>query len=211
MEHRFLDRPESGAVGRVARWARNLLASLGLLVLVIMLTPLDFWWAHAYAGSVTLPKGEVLIVLSAANDDHGFISYSSYWRARYALLAWRTGQFRAIVVSGGGSGGIRDFLMGGGVPDSDILIEPASSSTRENAVNTARLVKDLPGRKVLLTSDFHIFRAKRTFAKAGVPVEPAPAPDAMKAAEHWNGRLPAFETLVVETGKIVYYELHGWI
>ena len=211
MEHRFLDRPQTGLAKTVGRWLRNLLASLGLLVVVVMLTPIDFWWAHAYAGSVTLPKGEVLIVLSAANDDQGIISYSSYWRARYALLAWRTGQFKSIVISGGGSHGIREFLTGEGVPETAILTEPSSRSTRENALNTERLVKDLPGRKVLLTSDFHMYRAKRTFAKAGIQVEPAPAPDAMKAAEHWNGRLPAFETLVVETSKIVYYRLHGWM
>ena len=208
---KFLDRPDPGAVETIGRWIRNVLAGIGLLVLVVMATPIDCWWAHAYAGEVMLPKGEVLIVLSAANDDHGLVSYSSYWRVRYALLAWRTGQFHRIVLSGGGSRGMHDFLTGEGVPEAEIFLEPNSTSTRENAINTAKLVKDIPGRKVLLTSDFHMYRAKLAFAKVGVQVLPAPAPDVMKAGEHWNGRIAGFETLVVETAKIAGYRIHGWI
>jgi hypothetical protein len=33
----------------------------------------------------------------------------------------------------------------------------------------------------------------------------------LKSAKHWSARFPAFETLVVETAKIVYYKLRGWI
>jgi hypothetical protein len=37
------------------------------------------------------------------------------------------------------------------------------------------------------------------------------APDVLKAAKNWNGRIPAVQTLVVETVKIVYYRFRGWI
>jgi uncharacterized SAM-binding protein YcdF (DUF218 family) len=211
MNDRFLDRPESGLVGTIARWARNLLAVIGLLVVLVIATPVDFWWAHAYAGSVTLPKGDVLIVLSAANDDHGFISYSSYWRARYAVLAWNTGAYRTVVVSGGGGPAIHDFMVHQGVPESAVMAEWASTSTRENGINTARLLKGMPGKKVLLTSDFHMYRAVRVFRKLGVDVLPAPAPDVMKLTQSPFMRIPAFETLVVETVKIVGYRARGWI
>jgi len=56
------------------------------------------------------PKGDVLILLSAAEDDRGGISFSSYWRARYALLAWQSGGFKKIVISGGGGPGIHHGL-----------------------------------------------------------------------------------------------------
>jgi hypothetical protein len=36
-------------------------------------------------------------------------------------------------------------------------------------------------------------------------------PDVLQAAEHWDGRFPAFETLLVESAKIVYYSLRGWM
>lgn len=193
------------------RGLRNVLALLGLLTVLILTTPIDFWWAHAYAGSVDQPRGDVLIVLSAANGDHGFISYSSYWRARYALLAWHTGSFRTIVVSGGAAPDIRDFLAAEGVPAAAIVTESQSTTTRENAINTARVVQGMPGTKVLLTSDFHMFRAEHVFRKLGIDVTPYPAPDVMKLSQHWYGRFSGFETLATETAKIVDYWLHGWL
>jgi uncharacterized SAM-binding protein YcdF (DUF218 family) len=185
--------------------------ALGLLAVLVTVTPIDRWWAHAYSGPMELPKGDVLILLSAANDDRGFISYSSYWRARYALLAWRTGAFKTIVVTGGGGPGIRDFLVTQGVPANVIVAEWASTSTRENGMNAARLVRGMPGKKVLLTSDFHMYRAVRVFRKLGVDVAPAPAPDVMKISKSPYLRIPAFETLVVESVKIAGYRLRGWI
>jgi hypothetical protein len=38
-----------------------------------------------------------------------------------------------------------------------------------------------------------------------------PAPDVLHATEHWNGRFQAFEMMVVETAKIVYYRARGWM
>ncbi len=193
------------------RWVMRMLAGVGLITVLVTITPIVSWWAHAYSGSIEQPRGDILILLSAANDDHGLISFSSYWRARYALLAWRTGGFRKIVISGGGGPGILDFLVVEGVPREDIVAEWQSDSTRENGINTARLVAGMPGKKVLLTSDFHMYRAVRVFRKLGVDVTPMPVPDVLKSAKHWNARFPAFETLMVESTKIVYYRLHGWI
>ena len=192
-------------------WFQRTLAAIGLVVVLATITPIDRWWAHAYSGPIEQPRGDVLIVLSAATDDHGFISNSSYWRARYALLAWQAGGFQKIVVSGGGGPGIANFLIAEGVPREAIIAEWQSQSTHENGINTARLVSGMPGTKVLLTSDFHMYRAMRVFRKLGVTVAPMPIPDVMKSSEHWNARFPAFETMVVETVKIVDYKLHGWI
>jgi uncharacterized SAM-binding protein YcdF (DUF218 family) len=176
-----------------------------------MATPIDRWWAHAYAGSMDQPKGDVLILLSAANEDHGFISYSSYWRARYALLAWENGGYRTIVVSGEASPSIRNFLVAEGIPAGAIVLDPQSTTTRENAIDTARLLQGVPGTRVLLTSDFHMYRAERLFRREGVDVIPYPAPDVMKLSEHWNGRISGFQTMTIETAKIVYYRLRGWM
>jgi uncharacterized SAM-binding protein YcdF (DUF218 family) len=196
---------------RLRLWLVRSLATLGLVTLLVIVTPVDRWWAHAYAGSIDQPKGDVLILLSAANDDHGFIAYSSYWRARYALLAWKSGGYKTIVVTGGAGPAIRDFLIGGGVPADAILAEWKSTTTRENAINTAQLLRGVEGTKVLLTSDFHMYRALRVFRKIGLDVTPYPAPDVMKLSEHWYGRFSGFETMIMETTKIVYYRARGWI
>jgi uncharacterized SAM-binding protein YcdF (DUF218 family) len=193
------------------RWVTRLLAMVGLFAVLAIATPIDYWWAHAYSGSIEQPKGDVLILLSAAADDHGLISYSSYWRARYALMAWQTGSFQKIAVSGGGAPGIANFLIFEGVPREDILAEWRSTSTRENAIETAHLLAGIPGKKVLLTSDFHMYRASRVFRKLGIEVTPMPIPDVLKASQVWSGRIPAFQTMTVESVKIVYYKFHGWI
>jgi uncharacterized SAM-binding protein YcdF (DUF218 family) len=198
-------------LGNAGRWLSRLFAAIGLAVVLATVTPIDSWWAHAYSGPIEQPRGNVLILLSAAADDHGLISFSSYWRARYALLAWKTGGFQKIVISGGSGPGILEFLIAEGVPREDIVAEWRSTSTRENGIETARLIAGMPGKKVLLTSDFHMYRAIRVFRKLGIEVTPMPVPDVLKSAKHWNARLPAFETLVLESTKIVYYKLHGWI
>jgi uncharacterized SAM-binding protein YcdF (DUF218 family) len=129
-----------------------------------MSTPLVSWWAQAYSGPLDRPRGDILILLSAAGDDNGGISYSSYWRARYALLAWQTGTFKKIIVSGGGPG-ISNFLMAEGIPREAIEAEWRSPSTHQSGIAVARLTQGLPGKKVLLTSDFHMYRALRVFSE----------------------------------------------
>src|ERR1035437_4630434 len=128
------------AMYAAGRLLSRLLAAIGLLAVLIMATPMVSWWAHAYSGPIEQPKGDVLILLSAADDDKGLISYSSYWRVRYALLAWQSGGFQKIVVSGGDGPGIVNFLIVEGVPQQAIVAEWRSTTTRENAVETARLI-----------------------------------------------------------------------
>ena len=198
-------------IGRFVRWLRNLFAAIGLIAVLVLSTPMVSWWARAYAGPIDQPKGDVLILLSAAADDSQGISYSSYWRARYVLLAWQTGGFSKIVVSGGGGPGIVNFLVGQGIPRQAIVSEWGSQNTRENGIAVARLIEGMPGKKVLLTSDFHMYRALRVFRKLNIEVTPMPAPDVLHSAEHWNGRFQAFEIMVIESAKIFDYAVRGWI
>ncbi len=199
------------ALRMIVRWAGRLLTAIGLITVVVVVSPVVSWWARVYSGPMDMPRGDVLVLLSAAADDQGNISYSSYWRARYAVLAWQSGGFKKIVISGGGGPGIFNFLAASGIPRNDMLAEWRSTSTRENGIETARLIQNLPGRKVLLTSDFHMYRAIRVFRKLGINVVPFPIPDALQAAKHWNGRFHAFETMVLESAKILYYGCRGWI
>jgi uncharacterized SAM-binding protein YcdF (DUF218 family) len=198
-------------IRKAGRVLNCMFAVIGLITVLVISTPIVSWWAQAYAGSIEQPKGDVLILLSAANDEYGGISYSSYWRARQALFAWQTGGFRKIVICGNGTPGILNFLIAYGIPREAFVTERGSASTRENAIETARLVQDLPGKKVLLTSDFHMYRALRVFRKVGIDATPMAVPDVLHSAEHWNGRFSAFEIMLAESAKIVYYAVRGWI
>ncbi len=193
------------------------LAALGLLVVLVSATPLVTWWAGVLAGPWEDPDGEVLIVLGGSLLGDGVIGLDSYWRSVYAMWAWRNGHFQRVVLSGGGPGPsavaavMRDFLACLGVPPGAIQVETRSRTTRENALAVQELLAGVPGRKVLLTSDYHMFRAHRAFQRVGLAVLPRPVPDARKRAAGWRGRWPAFLDLVAETLAIGYYYLRGWL
>lgn len=192
---------------------RATLALLGLTLLVVTATPVGSWYARALAGPFNDPDGDILILLGAENANDGYIGASTYWRSVYGARAWREGHFRMIVVCGGSGIAelMRDFLVFEHVPADKIVVENRSNSTRENALFAADLLKNMPGRKVLLTSDFHMYRSFRAFQKAGVEVEPRPIPDALKRGNAWTQRWQVFVEMTTETAKIVGYRLRGWI
>ncbi len=199
---------------RLAVW---LLVMTGFLVFFVTLTPIDDWWASRLEGSSFESSGEALIVLGGSMFGDGTMGWSSYLRSMYAVRTYSAGGFHHVIVTGGSKIGppvakaMRDFIVCQGVPSEVTEVETASLSTRQNAFYVKELLHNLPGPKVLLTSDYHMFRARRVFAKLGVQVLPLPVPDARKRAASWLGRWPAFIDLVQETGKIGYYRLRGWI
>ena len=193
------------------------LAALGLLLCTVTLIPgLLLAWTHVLSGPYRDPAGDVLIVLGADQLDNHLIGVTSYWRATYAALVWRGGRFHRMLICGGPpqapvSQLMKDFVVAEGVPAAAVETETASDSTRENALAAARILKDAPGVKVLLSSDYHMYRASRVFAKAGLKVTPAYFPDAGKRLLHWRDRWAVFLDLCQETAKIAWYRLHGWI
>jgi len=190
-----------------------------ILSLAVYGTPIVRWYAGRLAGNWTDSDGDVLIVLAAEAEQGNVIGRSSFWRATYADRAWQTGHFRALVVSGGRQIGldqslaaiIGHFLAAYGVPKEKIFLEERSVSTRENALFTKEMISGWPGKKVLLTSDYHMFRARRAFEAAGLPVVPRPFPDIIKQSENPLYRVPCFWTLSEETVKIAVYWWRGWI
>jgi uncharacterized SAM-binding protein YcdF (DUF218 family) len=221
---RHCGRPDSGFNGiverllmrgphRLLRLIRNALAMLGLLIVIVTTTPVIKWYAGLLAGPWYEPGGDILILLGADEPSSGFIGAATYWRSFYAVQAWRRDNFRLVVVSGGHgiAESMRELLVFEGIPADKILLENRSESTRENALFTAALVASLPGRKVLLTSDFHVYRSLRAFAKVGLMATPRPVPYAVKRANSWTDRWQLFLELGVETAKIVVYRARGWI
>jgi uncharacterized SAM-binding protein YcdF (DUF218 family) len=183
-------------------------------MLIVTITPIVRWWGIQLAGPWDDPKGGTLIVLSGSGNDE-VIGYGTYLRCQYAVSAWRAGGFRKVIVSGGPAehpqaNAMRTFLVSQGVPDSAIISERRSTSTRENALFTKELLTASDGKLVLMTSDYHMHRAVQVFRKAGINVLPRPIPDASKRGSSWPGRWPAFLDLCVETVKIGYYRVRGW-
>ncbi len=197
---------------RLGQILRNMLAGLGLLLLVVTLAP-PRWYVGWLAGPWSDPKGPTMIVLGADFMDGRILGEGSYWRSVYAILAWKDGGFRRVLLSGDVSvtGPMRDFIVCQGVAAENVTLEDHSHSTRENAIFTARVARQFPGPYVLLTSDYHMFRAHRAFRKAGLEVTPRPFPDAGKRFNDWRSRWQVTLDLGVETAKIAYYWARGWI
>jgi uncharacterized SAM-binding protein YcdF (DUF218 family) len=204
------------------RLKRLALAGSVLFTVIMILahtTPLEIWYARWLAGNWTDPDGDILIVLAAEGQPDGLVGLASYWRATYAVRAWRQGHFRALVVAGGQMPGlhsslasqIRDYLAANGIPREKIFLEDRSASTRENALYTRDMIAGWPGTKVLLTSEFHMFRARRVFAAVGMEVAPRPVPDILKRFNSVADRGTCFWSLSIETVKIFYYWVRGWI
>ncbi len=199
------------------KWCRRALTALALLFLFVTFTPAVEFPARWLAGPWADPKGQTLIVLGGSVLEDGTMGLSSYWRAVYAARAFRRDGFRCLLVTGGSRTTVplahvmRDFLVPLGVPESAVTTEARSSSTRENALFSAPLLAALPRPYVLMTSDIHMYRAHRVFAKAGIPVLPRPVPDALKRAGHWPQRWIVFLDILAETAKIFYYAARGWI
>lgn len=190
-----------------------------IVILIAQFSPLTPWYAGKLAEGWPTPSHGVLIVLTADEQSDGIIGTVSYWRAVYAVRAWNSGHFSAVVISGGYMDGnkislaasVGRFLVAYGVPANKIFLEDRSTSTRENALFTKQMVASWPGQKVLLTSEFHMFRARRTFEAVGLHVIPYPFPHALKQWNNPVNHLPVAFGLAYETAKTVRYWTLGWV
>lgn len=134
----------------------------------------------AVYGSIDTATGDedAVIVLGAAV--HGSEPSNTLVGRLDAALAYHQRNPSALIVVSGGQGfqedlpegvAMRDYLVAHGVPDAEVLVEDRASSTVENfafskALLDARLA---PGyRVVFVTDDFHVFRAGRIAAAAGL-------------------------------------------
>jgi len=207
---------------RLGRWARRVAAALAaactLLTFLIYATPLTYVWGRWLSEPAFWqpPQGEVLLVLGGAGLEDGTLGINSYWRSVYAARVWHAHRFRRILISGGPAArpvaaSMRDLLVSLKVPAEVIEIEPQAISTRENAARLGALVAGDPGPFLLLTSDYHMYRARRVFARAGIGVKCHAIPDALKRNNFWQERGAIAYELAAETGKILYYRYQRWI
>jgi uncharacterized SAM-binding protein YcdF (DUF218 family) len=194
------------------RAAVRALAIIGLLFLTVTFSPFVSWYATKLSRPWSSYDGDVLIVLSSAGPNVGVMDVSTYWRCFMGVLYYREHPYKQIIVSGKDSApGMRDFFVFNGIPADRIRIEDRATNTHENAEFTARMLTGATGRIVLVTSDSHMFRARRCFAKQGVTVSASAVPDVTKRAGAYSARPQLFLNEVWETASIAYYWYRGWI
>ena len=202
----------------MVRAVRGALICAGALLFAVTFTPIVPWAAGRLACNWSDGAGGVLIVLVGSSVDQPGsppgtgIGADTYWRALYAADAWRRGHFEKILLCGAGCDRtVKPLLLFEHVPESAIVTEDRSHSTHENALLAKPLLAGLPGRRVLLTSDYHMWRASRCFAREGIPVTTRPVPDVLKISTSLQYRWVGFLTVAGELCKIAWYRAHGWI
>ena len=137
------------------------------------------------------PEGiEAIVVLSGGmhRPDSGRaepeLANDTLRRCLHGAMLYGQGLRCPVVLSGGGSPGMpksptlaatmREFMITQGVRPEDILLEDRSTTTYENAVFTAELLREHEIGKVLLVTDvIHLMRSERCFQKQGVDVVPS--------------------------------------
>lgn len=129
-----------------------------------------------------------------------------------------------VLVSGGDPGGYGtslaevygNLLQRMGVPAADLLLEPRSANTWENAKYTQPLLHALsPARVWLVTSGFHLRRAMAYFARFGIVPIPVRA-DYLKVAPRWAPAAGNFAVMDLGLHEYVgllrfrLYDAMGW-
>ena len=111
---------------------------------------------------------DAIIVLGAQVRPDGSPSVQLGWRLDAAEEAYRQKAVPVVVCGAQGKDepmteaeAMKQYLVGKGVPETDILTDPESFNTNQNLTNAAELLKNVPGvRKVLIvTSDYHVPRS----------------------------------------------------
>lgn len=138
-------------------------------------------------------------------------------RAEYILISGGSG----LMLQGGLREGdvLKDYLVALGFPKEKILAERNSRNTRENAVESLKIIQ---GKKlksvVLVTSAFHMPRSVRCFQKVGLEVIPFPVD--FKAADHStfpesffpsSQGIGDFATAIREIVGLAAYKVSGYI
>jgi uncharacterized SAM-binding protein YcdF (DUF218 family) len=160
--------------------------------------------AHAPRSSAVpaVVSADAALVLSGDVD---------YLRVARAAELFREGAVPVVVITGRGIGGdsaeeMRDECVRLGVPSDRVVTEPASTSTRENMLFAAPVLRGRGFRRVaLVTSAFHMGRAERAARRVMPELDwvPVPVKDAGSPSQLRRLRL-------LEWVKLAWYLARGW-
>ncbi len=182
---------------------------LGLLVGVVLMLAIGVGGlvviGHALAVEDELAKADVIIAISGDNGP----------RTETAVRLWKQGYAPLVLFSGGSidpdSVSSAELMKRDavrlGIPAGAILVEPASTTTEENARLTAQLMTERGLHSaILVTSPYHQRRASiffsRAFAAHGLEFRNHPASDPDWDPDRWWTREPSRTLTLVELAKL---------
>jgi uncharacterized SAM-binding protein YcdF (DUF218 family) len=191
-------------------------------------------WQYEPADPVPDARTAVVVLAGYVRDDDGRsapeLGTDTFYRCMHAFNIYEKAPECRILVSGGQSDRasprsprmanvMRDFLLDQGVKPGDLLVENRSHNTHENALESAKILREKDLRRIILVTDAkHMVRALRCFRKTGLDVIPAPCNYASKNFQNrWEDFVPSptgaakFQEAFHEWLGLVYYWARGWI
>jgi uncharacterized SAM-binding protein YcdF (DUF218 family) len=152
--------------------------------------------------------------------------------ALFAVDRYRRYPESIVIASGGAQPGqegtasesavIRDALRRNGVPLEHVLLESASTNTREQAIGTSHILKERGERTcIVVTSPQQMSRAVDLFRREGITAIPLAAGSLMwapsRTPHRWWWIVPSSEARAVSRDVVYeliawpYYRLRGWV
>ena len=134
-----------------------------------------------------------------------------YLRIRRAAALQASGRVPFLLVTGAGVGGDSGRELAAqarrlGVPRDAIVVEERSTTTRENVLNAAPIVRERAWKRVaLVTSASHMGRALRAARRAMPEVQWTPV-----AVEDAGPPARIYRTRLGEWVKLAWYAARGW-
>ena len=177
------------AMKKKMRWIIAILIVLPLLGLL--------WLAHkidAFGHRDSVRKSDAIIVLGTRVLESGQASITLRERVLHAVALQKRGLAPFIITTGGigdhapAEGEVAAQLaMRRGVPESQIVIENRSTSTRENLEFAAQICRERGWKRVIIVSQpFHLWRAARYARQFGLQVTVSGVPDSNIDAIWWS-------------------------
>ena len=183
-----------------------------------------------------LPDYEVGIVLTGVTNHDKSPHDRVYFdkgadRVLHTVQLYKLGKIKKILISGlsgrvtgepidEGSDMKKVFLLCG-IPDSVLILELHSRNTHENALFTKNLLDSLPikGKKLLITSAFHMNRSKACFDKEGIETDIFPTDfygrETTMTPDIWivpnEKALGGWQTLIREWLGYLMYKVMGYL
>lgn len=178
-----------------------------------------------------MPKADAIVVLGGFTNATGtgirLIELNdAVDRLFHGMRLYRAGKAPRVMLIGGAAEGsspeadfMADLLSEFAVPRDKMLLENRSRNTRENGVNAVKIMQENGIKKILLvTSAYHMRRAKGVFEKLGIDVVPAatdyqvPEPD--PSILDWLPDAGALELTTLGIKEYLgwwVYRLRGWV
>lgn len=140
-------------------------------------------WLDRFGHHDRAQAADAIVVLGARVLPGGVPGDSLRARTLQAVALYRRGLAPTILCTGGvgehppaEAEAAATLARQAGVPDAALLLEDRSTSTRENALFAAAIGRERGWRQVIVVSDpYHLWRARRAFARAGLTAYPSPA------------------------------------